>query len=110
MLVLRFACELALYLYKNRKAMFPPAAMPIPNPPDVKIIHRFNSIRHIILTEDFRYFEASAWLRKTEDVQAGLLLRCRVPDNTDLSMSKRAWERTVQHWRKSLKEIRAREQ
>jgi hypothetical protein len=72
---------------------------PIEKSSDEKVKKRENGVCFIRSTAEFQRYQ--------EQLQDGLVTRIAEPDPTDFTVSKRQWERQVQHWRKELVELEA---
>ena len=71
----------------------------IENSSDEKVKRRVNAVCFMRSTAEFQRYQ--------EQLQDGLVTRIAEPDPTDFTVSKRQWERQVQHWRTELVELEA---
>ena len=72
-----------------------------------KRTHRYNGVKYVLSTNDYRYFLASRWLRMPLSPQ--LRSDSSTPDVFDLNVSKRKLEFRMQVWRRTLQYIRENE-
>ena len=66
---------------------------------DEKVKKRVNAVCFIRSTAEFQRYQ--------EQLQDGLVTIIAEPDPTDLTVSKRLWEKKVQQWRQELAELEA---